>query len=594
MHRWRVQYPAYVRRLEELDLDNPVAESRSFYVVIESPADGPLIEIVSKPLAVVPGDVGRPTPEEFFHDFTELRARLAQLGDDLADDPETSARFEDFFAAPEFLLSPAMRDAVLVPAPGVHDRIDHHLTAGIPVSELHGFLSYVHDSAPPGMLGATLPLKAGLDIGNEAAALYLRDAVSELAPFDPRLVALAGPAVEIAEVRGFLALVYTQVYALGSWDAAWQAKPENTYMGVVKSYMTVASRVSLAGIRASLSNDVQRFLARHADEIKDMMRQRATSELPTAFPWAIPPAQLAWFNLLNVQLASMPSISTWLDTALTPQPAHVLAQTTQNVLLGMHTTFETLDTNEGRLELPLALIELRYFGPEGPSNAVFRRLIEQLANAASNFYGRALNRRTTPVAELQHAAQTLQAVVNTARFETRALHTLLAAVAEAEPVVRLGVRGGFILSDEDVRQISQGVLAVIALRNNQVTNQTLTLIQSALASLNRAVNGLAGLVPPSRAARAALEQTVNAARQLRRYLDPEVTRAADGRNISRLRNDVNLQLHRWNQPAVDDTHVLNLYNRLPASLTSQPDNTVAYEIAGLVVDPNRALRLPGG
>src|SRR5260370_485751 len=145
-----------------------------------------------------------------------------------------------------------------VTQPALHGAVTaSHSTVGVPVAGLFVFLSRVRDG---GWLGgpAGVHLADGLMFGTEVARWF---AGSSLAALEDRdvpgfAVDMLSGVEDVAAVRGYLALAYTQVAALLQRGVAGP--------GPVTDYLAVAPLTPLATIRAALAGSVQGCLAHEA------------------------------------------------------------------------------------------------------------------------------------------------------------------------------------------------------------------------------------------------------------------------------------------------------------------------------------------
>ncbi|HYS36193.1 MAG TPA: TcdA/TcdB catalytic glycosyltransferase domain-containing protein, partial [Pseudonocardiaceae bacterium] len=185
---------------------------------VDGPVDLNTLQFVSSPIAVFPGDGGRQIRSEVFQRLLRFDLRLG----DVRSGP---VRLETLFPSDQGgydvyrysgnALDVTVADVVVGRPAG----FDVNYTVGVPVEDLFVFLSRVRDGGWLGGstgVGAREHLADGLMLGTDVAGRF---APSSLAALEGRGVPdfavdmLAG-AGGVAEVRGYLALVYTQAAAL--------------------------------------------------------------------------------------------------------------------------------------------------------------------------------------------------------------------------------------------------------------------------------------------------------------------------------------------------------------------------------------------
>ncbi|MBV2356908.1 hypothetical protein KUM39_21450 [Streptomyces sp. J2-1] len=462
----------------------------------------------------------------------------------------------------------------------------------MPIAGLSSLLRFAHENTDSRHRRLRQNIDIGLQFGTEAAALFVQGEVNGLGHMDPKLVALVQSWPDAMEIRGFLALVYTHVAALG-YDHAMDELGAGTG-DLVKNQMAVLSRTSLSGIRNGLSRNAKRFLAANAPQIKNRIAQLFHSSLLLDEEFGAAFASLP-LNLLTDEMDMDITVGTYLDTALTDQPAEIVDSASQRNVFGTHTEFTELDTNDGNLDVPLVLLELRFHGPVLTMDREMRPILERVVEEARTIHDEVVEARATSHADVQANITALRNATSTAHPETRSLHTLLAAANQLEIELPQRVNDRMLMPDRTVLSITSATLAAIELRSTDTADQNvLQLRQTGHTELLRFADRLQALLPQAPVHGPTLQAALDAAHELAGHLDPAQTHAPDGHNISRLRNDVNLQLQAWNQPAVHDGLVLELYTGLGSHITRLSTPAIAQEIAGRIVTGGRHLGLPGG
>ncbi|MFF5860568.1 hypothetical protein ACFY8B_34100 [Streptomyces sp. NPDC012751] len=459
MPRWRITFPRGFRAGVEMFVAD-IARSRSFRVVVEDwDTAAPFLEVVSEPLAVVDGDAGRVDVADYIADYMALRERLATLTD--------GARLSEAFPpAAGFRVWAPLADARLSRVPGIGNFVEPQFTVGIPVSELHSFLQHVRDNGPDDSDYLRQHIDVGLGLGTDIAAAYLRTVLPGVPDMSPKLVVFAERSEAVSALRGFVALAYTQIAAHGYWHALAAARVPG--VPLAKNMAAALSRTDLAGIRAGLPPEVRAFLAARADTVKQMFVQYFSRALRADSMYGGLFAGATEFPLLEVgAFGSMDtSIGEYLSAALTDVPAPVLLRTRQDHLFRMRTRFPVLDTNNGRLRIPLVPVELRFYGPDRTTDAGLLTTLDAVVARARSAYDSARDRSAVPPRALQSDLGTLRDLATGGHPETQALRALLDAVNELEKRLPRTVSDGLLLSDDDVRRIGLGVLAAVEIRTS--------------------------------------------------------------------------------------------------------------------------------
>ncbi|MEU2227280.1 hypothetical protein [Streptomyces sp. NPDC018347] len=459
MPRWRITFPRGFRAGIDMSVTN-IARSRSFRVVVEDwETTAPFIEVVSEPLAVVPGDAGRVDVADYVADYRALRDRLARL-------PDGARLSEAFPRAAGFGVWAPLADARLSRVPGIGDFVEPQFTVGVPVSELHSFLQHVRDNGPDDSDYLRQHIDVGLALGTDIAAAYLRTVLPGVPDLSPKLVVFAERSEAVSALRGFLALTYTQVAARGYWHALAAARVPD--VPLAKNMAAALTRTDLAGIRAGLPPEVRAFLSARADTVKQMFVQYFTRALRVDGMYGGLFAGVTEFPLLQAgAFGSMDtSIGEYLSAALTDVPPPVLLRSRQDYVFGMHTGFPTMDTNDGRLRIPLVPVELRFYGPDRTTDAGLLATLDTVVAQARSAYDNARDRSVLPPRALQSDLGTLRELSTGGHPETQALRALLDAVNELEKRLPRTVSDGLLLSDDNVRRIGLGVLAAVEIRTS--------------------------------------------------------------------------------------------------------------------------------
>ncbi|MGW3290757.1 hypothetical protein ACWDR3_39600, partial [Streptomyces sp. NPDC001002] len=372
------------------DLPVTLLQSRTLRVAVEERSGGlpPFIELVSLPLAGVPGDHGRPSGQEFFHDFQAVWDRLHTL------QLNRPARLVDVFhPTMGFAPHPAVLQArqaeqvaqIQVVRRDTTSIISPQYTVGVPAGALHDFLAFTHETSQDA--NNVLPyLRTGLRFGNEYARIYAAGHLETQADRLPPQVAdllLSDP--DVNSLRGFLALVYTQAGA-AAYDSARRTLLPDAKRILAKNFTAVLSRVPMARIRESLHPDVQNFLRYYAATIKGSFVRHFTRGLFDDEVWGTDfrNAEAQNFNPLNVLMDAHTgaTVGSYLDSAL--WPGHPVVP--QNDAFGGLSEHLDVDRNNGLLNPPLIPLELRFFRKDNATLTDFQQASTELATLHQSLY----------------------------------------------------------------------------------------------------------------------------------------------------------------------------------------------------------------
>ncbi|WP_030593722.1 lonely Cys domain-containing protein, partial [Streptomyces globisporus] len=210
---------------------------------------------------------------------------------------------------------------------------------------------------------------------------------SHLAPF---LAAIP----EVDEVWGYGWLGFQNVAAAPIGDVFDNARPPGTDPELIKNLLPAASRNALDRILRALRPRTRAFLNEHHDQLSadaaqqlgrllDYFRQRLTPHLP---------ADPAFFDTAGTEVPTPREHWTAVLTGRTSQGEPV----SQRYAVGMDDgDYPVLDTDDGRLAVPLVLAELRHFGYTGQfmTPEEIQRAVTELSALGRAAYERALRSR---------------------------------------------------------------------------------------------------------------------------------------------------------------------------------------------------------
>lgn len=322
-----------------------------------------VLEFVTVPIHTVPGDVGRADAGTVLAAVERAIGRLAQLSG--------GRPIEEIFPEEEFDLSGDAQGAVVWPDPaGRPFDLLVHFTAGVPIARMHEFLSDVRDHSSS-RSAAREHLADALNFANEIAAGYVRTLPGFAGHrIPPYAMDLLQGREDVSALRGFLALVYAQVGPI------MHGQPHETV--ALKVRAAAASRTSLAGVRETLPDPVLSYLTHQSEHIRDELVNTAGRRRDVGpDPLSVEGLDERWGH----------TIGDYLNTALLPDQPEI----SQDEALGVDTHFRDPDTNDGHQYPPLALVELRSFGPQqnGRHTMVGLRdrfeTVQRLAQIADHF-----------------------------------------------------------------------------------------------------------------------------------------------------------------------------------------------------------------
>jgi hypothetical protein len=538
---------------------------------LEEKVRAEVLEIVTAPVAVVPGDAGRADGGNVLERVEEVISGLRRLGDGQA--------IERIFPAERFAYSDEARGAFVHPGPpGMPFDFLVHFTAGVPIVRMHEFLSGARDHTMP--VSARDHLVDGLTFGNEIAARYARTlpglAGHRIPPYAVHL--LAGRA-DVSAVRGFLALVYAQVAPIV------HGRPGQNV--ALKVRAAAASRTSLAGIRATLPDPVRTFLEHHAADIQETLVQRMRQRRPEI-------RGTAPLSLRGLE-RSPRTIGEYLATALLPGRPPI----DQGQALGVNAHFDGPDINEGRLEPPLVLVELRRLGDRAYSRQTAEGLklqYELVVSLARRAYteARAIE-VATPTAAVRHDAVTLPDLAMFRDTEwareidwVLGIRSVLATAWHLDPVLRGGAGANAVITEAQVGRIIRATSAMLSGDHGHVEE-----LAGDLSGVLRALRELAGRVPDTvRVMTPALEAAESVLTHLDLMGSPsplaepgQAGPEGDRRDLvvdEELVAEVNRRLavfgRRWTGGRVDAARIRAALDALPPSQVFGPATDIAFQI----------------
>ncbi|MFJ2478329.1 hypothetical protein ACIOWI_36200 [Streptomyces sp. NPDC087659] len=315
-------------------------------------------ELALPPLAALPGDVGRMSVEEGMRLRREVRYLLA--GANRVAGPVSLA---SLFAGTKWRLTPIGHGVTVLPAPldlatlsrvPAPEDFPHlsytQITAGVPAGGLFTMLELVQERY---VFDQTALITGGKRFGDDLAARYAEEwlGLSVLREELPFLTGLPG----LDDLRGYAWLLFSHVAARPVWSRFFDGH-------LIKNMLPAALRTSFDRVRRTLHPQVKSFLERNeAYAVEAFTRElRVTIGLYRA--QLAPHTADDTDNVLQevgLDIVHHDYLIAGL-CGMTPSGDKI----SQSDAVGM--TDYNLDTNDGRIGLPLILLELRNIGGQSP------------------------------------------------------------------------------------------------------------------------------------------------------------------------------------------------------------------------------------
>ncbi|GAA4945782.1 hypothetical protein GCM10023224_31360 [Streptomonospora halophila] len=328
-----------------------VVEAREFSIVLDLGHRGPILEIVSKPFAVVDGDVGRPSAEEVHRAVQDAVSRLTSARD--------GARLEQIFADDRFYVDPVAGDfPIRKNGDGDADQVYAHYSAGVPLAGMPQFMRYVGESMRTD--GANSTARSQLRDGMRLAQGITREAANThgFSKFERK------------ELEGFLALTYTQFAAI--------AEQRYDGSGMAKHFAALNSRVDMWDARDSLSPQVQQYLHQSSDNLSTRFAENFRSRRRRDTRPGV--------ALLETRLSGGWTLRNYLDGAFSD---HATRRVGQYEAMTIRTTMG-MDYNYHHgvpmLDPPGLVVELRAQGESEESPHGLQATAEDIADAVRDSY----------------------------------------------------------------------------------------------------------------------------------------------------------------------------------------------------------------
>ncbi|WP_037805177.1 toxin glutamine deamidase domain-containing protein, partial [Streptomyces sp. NRRL F-5135] len=341
-------------------------------------------EIVVEPMAVLPGE-RRQDPEE-----TLARLERVQRMLDARDEPN---------AAPMSLaaLLPAQdgwtvtelgEKAVVGPTPIRWGRSYVQPTPGVPALGLSALLDDAADRLPLGSVQASE--SSSREFGMAATAEFLRDFLGR-SDVPAMSVPFLAHIPDIDDIWGYLRFAYAHTVA----------RPTGTILNqgpapfMAKNALAVASRPALDRVLRALRPRTRDFLNLHHDGISGNLAV-VLGKLLEMYRKAITPDKPFFPGFFDATIGDVPSPREHVTSVLTGRTSEGKVVTQKQMVDMDDDRFPTLDTDDGRLEIPLVPAELRHFTyADDPfmTREDIRRAVAELSKLSREAYQRALTYR---------------------------------------------------------------------------------------------------------------------------------------------------------------------------------------------------------
>ncbi|WP_137022884.1 lonely Cys domain-containing protein, partial [Streptomyces albus] len=342
------------------------------------PAGFSIGEIVVDAMAVLPGE-RRQSLEEGMAELTQLRQRLS-----LADNYPGGVPLESLLEGlPGWEVAEGGKRARIFPhPPGYNGRVYVQPTDGVPAVGLRG----LQDLAARRLtLPMTMPmLFAGKAFGRWLAQQFVVDTTGHEAPVE--LMPFLSAVPDVDKMWGYGWLLFGHVTATPANDLVSVARGM-AGAGLVKNMLPVASRHPFDRTLLSMGRRIREFLDGHHDEITAAAAEKMTQTLTVyqnMFGERFPE------NFLDVVREDTPTVREHLTAALT-------GRTSRGRTVGQYETvgmedYRELDTDQGRLAVPLLLEELRHYGitDQLMTHEEIRDVLYELAEFSRETYQRAV------------------------------------------------------------------------------------------------------------------------------------------------------------------------------------------------------------
>ena len=325
-----------------------LVNSRTLDLKLDSHLNRPILEIVTKPIGVLPGDADRSSEQDVFKEVNDVLKKLNSSAD-----IQLKALFSGNPYHPD-----VMADGVRILGPQGPTRLNVHYTVGISLARFSKLMQYTlaHGSFHAGPPAANARRHA------TSALEFAKSTSSNLTSHN--WVSHDG---DCSALEGFLALTYIQFAAL--------AQGIKTAMALTKNFAAALSRIDLSQVRNGLIPTVRDYLDANSDELMIAISRYFREDPPAG--------RNSWLDCTATNAQNAPALKEYLKSAFSSSPARPNMQET--VFGAMHVLKE-LDCNRDafgtqRLDPPLLIVELRHHAPTTSSIGELHKQFKELKTA---------------------------------------------------------------------------------------------------------------------------------------------------------------------------------------------------------------------
>ena len=308
-----------------IDIGETVVKSRTLDLKVDKFMNNAILEIVTHPIMILPGDEGRSSLREVFLETSDVIHRVCSN--------HRSVRLSDAFSGQNYRVgTEAGNVQIIQPEGSSRSRLNVHYSAGV---SLVGFIDLLQYTRTHGSFHAVAASRAKHHLNR---ALFFAEKIGhEVLPHN-------WPVHDIDAFKGFMALTYIQYAALAESIV-------NTEKIITKNFAAALSRTDLAQVRTGLASIVRDYLNSNHENLATMIDK--------TFPDSR--------NLLGHPAASNngSTMRDYLNSAFLNHHTHPVKQST---VFGLMKTLHGLDRNSDhagrpRLNPPLLVVELRHHAP---------------------------------------------------------------------------------------------------------------------------------------------------------------------------------------------------------------------------------------
>ncbi|MGN5635732.1 lonely Cys domain-containing protein, partial [Streptomyces sp. AC154] len=337
-------------------------------------------EIVIEPMAVLPGE-RRQSQESALAKLGRMERAL-----DARDEPGAAEQIPlaELFPAGDGWTTTELGDRILVGRTPVRSNLSYvQPTTGLPALGLSVLQDQVADRLPPGPFGSVdgASREFGMKTLSEVLRAFTgRQDVPEVAV--PFLAVIP----DVDDMWGYLRFGFAHTVA----------RPTGVILNrgpvpfMVKNALAVASRPSLDRVLRALRPRSRHFLDEHHDGLSGSLAA-TLGRLMEVYQKAIAPGEPLFPGFFDATIGDVPSPREHLTSVLTGRTSEGRTVTQKQMVDMDDDQYPTLDTDDGRLAIPLVLTELRHFAYNGQlmTPEDIRRAVAELSRLSREAYLRA-------------------------------------------------------------------------------------------------------------------------------------------------------------------------------------------------------------